>query len=200
LTPDRVVLLLLVVECLLWVSNWLGWPAWHKGYAVLTCVAVVGMAIVAMGSSFFAALLFRWRFQFSIRSLLVMVVAVAIPCNWLAVEAKEEREAIATVDSYGGRAGVSRLPKAIRELPCLDNCRYFDRVDVVYLSSRCRTPRDELIRALKKLRHLKYVEIERSTLDFVDFPPDSLNRPVLLEPAEISAAIPDVPVSARWTY
>lgn len=44
LTPDRCVLLLLllVVEALLFLSNWLGWPAWHKGYAVLTCVAVVG--------------------------------------------------------------------------------------------------------------------------------------------------------------
>ena len=35
LTPDRYVLLLLVVEALLFVSNWLAWPAWHKGYAVL---------------------------------------------------------------------------------------------------------------------------------------------------------------------
>ena len=42
LTPDRLVLLLLVVEALLWLSDRLGWPAWHKGYAVLTAVAVVG--------------------------------------------------------------------------------------------------------------------------------------------------------------
>ena len=34
-------------------------------------------------------LIFRWRFQFSIRSLLVLTVAVAVPCSWLAVEVKE---------------------------------------------------------------------------------------------------------------
>jgi hypothetical protein len=44
LTPDRCVLLLLLVEALLFLSNWLAWPAWHKGYAVLACVAMVGLA------------------------------------------------------------------------------------------------------------------------------------------------------------
>ena len=32
------------------------------------------------------ALVFRWRFQFGIRTLLVLVVAVALPFSWLAVE------------------------------------------------------------------------------------------------------------------
>ena len=39
-TPDRLVLSLLVAEALLWLSNWPDWPAWHKGYAVLACVAM----------------------------------------------------------------------------------------------------------------------------------------------------------------
>ena len=41
LTPGHLILGLLLAECLLWLSDRLGWPAWHKGYAVLTCVAAV---------------------------------------------------------------------------------------------------------------------------------------------------------------
>ena len=87
LTPDRLILVLLVVEGLLWLSERLGWPVWHKGYAVLTAVAAVGVALVLMLLWFAVALVFRWRFQFSIRSLLVLAVVVAIPCSWMAVEA-----------------------------------------------------------------------------------------------------------------
>ena len=92
LTPDRVILGLLVVVCLLWLSERFGWLPWHKGYAVLTALAVVGVTFVGMLLWFIVALVFRWRFQFSIRSLLVMVVVVAVPCSWLMVAMKAARE------------------------------------------------------------------------------------------------------------
>jgi len=94
LTPDRLVIGLLVVECLLWLSErfqWLGFNQ-HKGYAVLIAVAVMGVAFIGMLLWFLVSLLFRWRFQFSIRSLLLMVVVVALPSSWLAVEMKEARK------------------------------------------------------------------------------------------------------------
>ena len=78
-TPGWLVVGLLVVECLLWLSERFGWPAWHKGYAVLAAVASVAVVMLLMLLSFVASLLFRWRFQFSVRSLLVLVVAVALP-------------------------------------------------------------------------------------------------------------------------
>ena len=96
-TPDRSVLALLAVEGLLWLSDRLGWPTWHKGYAVLTAVASVGAAMLMILGWFGVAMVFRWRFQFSIRSLLVLVVAVAVPRSWLAVEmrrAERQREAV----------------------------------------------------------------------------------------------------------
>lgn len=98
LTPDRLVLLLLVVEGLLWLSERLGWPAWHKGYAVLTAVATVGVALLLMLLWLVAGLLFRCRFQFSIGSLLLLVVAVAVPCSWMAVEVKKARKELAAVE------------------------------------------------------------------------------------------------------
>jgi len=97
---------LLVVECLLWLSDRFAWLGWHKGYAVLTGVAVVGVAMLLMLVWFAIALVFRRRFQFSITSLLVFVVVVAVPCSWLAVEmraAKRQQELVATAGRMGGQ-------------------------------------------------------------------------------------------------
>ncbi len=107
LTPDRLVLLLLVVECLLWLSNWLRWLAWHKGYAVLTGVAVVGLAMLALLAWFVVALLLRWRFQFSVRSLLVLATVIAIACGWITdamKKANRQREVISAIHSSLGDA------------------------------------------------------------------------------------------------
>ena len=45
LTPGRCPGGLLAVEGLLWLSERFGWLPWHKGYAVLTAVAVVAAAL-----------------------------------------------------------------------------------------------------------------------------------------------------------
>jgi hypothetical protein len=103
LTPDRFIVCLLVVECLLWLSERLGW--WHKGYAVLTTVAVVGVAMVLLTLWFGVALSFRRRFQFSIRSLLVLVVVIAVSCSWMAAamkKAREQNEALKEISKLGG--------------------------------------------------------------------------------------------------
>ncbi len=90
--PSWLVLGSLATTGLLWLSNWLCWPPWHKGYAVLSAVAGVGAAMLLMFAWFAVAVVFRWRFQFSIRSLLLLVVVVALPCSWLGVEIKKARE------------------------------------------------------------------------------------------------------------
>ena len=100
LAPGRFVLALLGVEVLLWLSERFGWLGWHKGYAVLTGVATVGVAMVLMLGWFGLALVFRRRFQFSIRSLLVLVVVVALPLSWLATEmraARRQTEAVTAI-------------------------------------------------------------------------------------------------------
>ena len=54
---------------------------------------------------FLAALVFRWRFQFSILSLLFLVVVVAVPCSWLSAEkkrAKKQREAVEEIPKSRG--------------------------------------------------------------------------------------------------
>ena len=45
LTPGWLVLDLLVAEALLCLSDRLGWPVWHKGYAVLTGMAAFAVVL-----------------------------------------------------------------------------------------------------------------------------------------------------------
>ncbi len=100
LTPDRLVVGLLVVEVLLWLSERFGWLPWHKGYAVLAAVAVVGVAMLLVLVWFAIALVFRRRIKFSLPSLLVIVIVVALPCIWMAVEmraAKRQEEAVTAI-------------------------------------------------------------------------------------------------------
>jgi len=94
---------LMVMECLLWLSNRVGW--WYKGLAVLTCLAVVGVFLLMMLLWFAVALVLRERFQFGIRSLLSLTLAVALPFSWLAVEiksAREQREAVDAIEKLTG--------------------------------------------------------------------------------------------------
>ena len=95
LTPGRLLIVLLAMEATLLLSK----PWFSKGWAVLIAVAAVGLFLVLMFLWFLLALLFHWKFQFSIRSLLVLAVAVAIPFSWLAVEMKWAREQKKVVES-----------------------------------------------------------------------------------------------------
>jgi hypothetical protein len=91
-SPAWLIVGLLVVEGLLLLSERYRWFWFNekKGWAVLVCVAVLGVAMLVMLGWFVVSLIFRWRFQFGIRSLLVLVVVVAIPCSWLVVERERE--------------------------------------------------------------------------------------------------------------
>jgi hypothetical protein len=107
LTPDRLVLFLLAVEGLLWLSERLEWFPFSRyhGWAVLIAMASVGFFLLVIFGWFVLALLFRWRFQFSIRSLLVLTVAVAAACSWLATqmkEARKQREALEEIEKARG--------------------------------------------------------------------------------------------------
>ncbi len=107
LTPDRLVLVLLAVEGLLWLSQRFRWFPFneHKGWTVLVAVAGVGVFVLRMFLWFVAALAFRWRFQYSIRSLLVLMVAVAAAFGRLETEmkaARRQRETVEWIEKTGG--------------------------------------------------------------------------------------------------
>lgn len=102
-TPDRFVIALMAVEGLLLLSEWLRCSP--KGYTVLITVATVAAALLLMLLWFLATLVFRWRFRYGLRSVLYLVVAVAIPCTWLMTEmqrAKKQRETAEVIRKSGG--------------------------------------------------------------------------------------------------
>ncbi len=100
-TPDRLILALLVIEGVLWLWDRLG--CFPKGWMVLTVVGTVGLSMLVMFLWFAASLLFRWRFQFSLRSLLVLVLVVAIPCSWLAEEMRHGVVEAMEIKTLGGQ-------------------------------------------------------------------------------------------------
>jgi len=93
-TPAWLIYGLLVVEGLLWLSERFQWFGFNekKGWTVLIAVATLGVILCAMLLCLVLALVFRLRFQFSIRTMLILTIAVALPFSWLAVEMREARE------------------------------------------------------------------------------------------------------------
>lgn len=107
LTPDRCVVGLLALEGLLLASQWFQWFAFNRypGYAMVFTVAAVALALALMLVWFFVSAIFRRRFQFSLRSLLLLVVVVAIPCKWMPTEVKcaeQQRAALEPIRQVGG--------------------------------------------------------------------------------------------------
>ena len=107
LSPDRLIIGLFAVEGFLFLSEQFQWFAFNekKGWTVLIAVAAVCLVVVVMLLWLVVSLLFRCRFQFSLRSLVVLVVAVAIPCCWLPMkmrEAERQRTAVEAILKAGG--------------------------------------------------------------------------------------------------
>jgi len=77
----------------------------RKGWTVLIAVTAVCLAVAVMLLWFAASLIFRWRFQFSVRSLVVLVIATAIACCWLTVkmrQAERQRQVAEAIRQAGG--------------------------------------------------------------------------------------------------
>ena len=89
-TPGRLLAVLLAVEGCLWLCGWFEWIP--KGWPVVMAVAAVAAFLLLMLGWFLLALLFHWRFQYSLMSLLVLTVAVALPFAWLATEMKKAKK------------------------------------------------------------------------------------------------------------
>jgi hypothetical protein len=167
LTPDRFVIGLLVVECLLWLSSEFDWSPMIWTY--LIAVAAVGATVVGMLFWFTVCLLFRWRFQFSIRSLLVLVVAAALPCSWLAVEMKKARKEwviVRAIDKEGGNVdfGDEHLggvqppgPAWLRGLLGLDFFRHVTGVD---FATDHVTVTDAGLEDFKRLPQLRFLQLD----------------------------------------
>ena len=100
-TPGWLVLGSLVATGVLYLAERFRWLAFnqHKGWTVLIAVAGVVAVLSVMFVWCLAALIFRWRFQFSIRSLLVLAVAAALPLSWFADAMSKAKKQTKAVDA-----------------------------------------------------------------------------------------------------
>jgi hypothetical protein len=118
-TPGRMIAGLFVVEAFLFLSDrfrWFGFGG-HKGWAVLIALASVVAVVVLVVSWTALAAVFRWRMQFTIRSLLALTFAASLALSWLVTEinrAKDQKALVGAITELGGR--VEYDPEAITSI------------------------------------------------------------------------------------
>lgn len=100
-TPDRFVFGLAVLGGFLLLSERFSWLPFNekKGYTVLVAVAAVCVGLLVLFLWFGLSLVLRRRFQFGLRSLLAMVLLVAVACSWLGVKVEQARKQKAVVEA-----------------------------------------------------------------------------------------------------
>lgn len=107
LTADRFVLGLLAGEVFLLLSEHFQWFPFNakKGWTVLIGLAVLSLAILVLLAWFGFSRVFRRRYQFGVRTLLLFVLVGAIVCSWFSAkmhQAREQRRAVLAVFAAGG--------------------------------------------------------------------------------------------------
>jgi len=107
-TPDRFLIGLLAAVLLLLAADrfeLLGLTR-GSGWNVLLAAAVVCLGMLSGILWFVASLLLRRRFQFSLKSVFVLTLIVAILCSWLAVkkqQANRQKAAVEAIDRLEGQ-------------------------------------------------------------------------------------------------
>jgi hypothetical protein len=101
----QLIVYMLVLEGGLLLSERLQWFPFntHKGRTVLIALASLGVFFMFIFLWGTLCLLFRQRFQFSLLSLLMLAIVVAIPCSWFAVEmnaARKQAEVYQRIEAY----------------------------------------------------------------------------------------------------
>ncbi len=144
------------------MSERLGWFSFidQACWMVLIAVAVVLAALVFLALWFAVALVFHLRFQFSLQSLFVLVVVVAIPCSWLPFRLREverQRAAAAAIEKLGGRvewvSTASKHPAWLRDLLGIDSLDSVHSVDLAF--TYLTDARMKQLTALRQLRKLR---------------------------------------------
>ena len=117
-------IILLFVEGMFWISERFEWFSFNrqKGCDVLIAVASVGLTMVLIFIWFLYALLIRQRFEFSLRSVLLLTLVFAIPCSWLAKDHAAARKQAKVEENVKKAGGVfvydyQLPPEVAREAP-----------------------------------------------------------------------------------
>jgi hypothetical protein len=121
LTPDRLLIGILVVQLGLWTLDRYGWLGFadRKGWPVLAAVGTVFTAVVLVLLCLVVSSRFRARFHFRMTSLLLLMLVAAVSCGWLSTAlraAKRQQLATGVVLRAGGAVHYRKnyAPEALR--------------------------------------------------------------------------------------
>jgi hypothetical protein len=108
----------------------------------------------------------RW-FQYSLRTLLVVVTLFAIPCSWLVVmlrQAERQRKAVAAIRNLGGSTGLGSYSSPPEWLRSLVGDDFFQTVNSVDLNLTKVTDSDlENLDGLGQLKHVSLFGADKIT-------------------------------------
>jgi hypothetical protein len=110
ITPGRLLAVLLAIEVALFLFE----GQLPKGWAVLLAIACAVATILYLLLWFAAAQAYGWRYQFTIRSLLLLTVIVAIPCSWMTLRMDRARRQLRAVEAFDNSSH-KRSPREIRD-------------------------------------------------------------------------------------
>ena len=172
LTPDRCLLALFGLDCVLPLSDRFGWFAFneHKNWALLINLGIVGVAGALLSLWWAASLLLRWRFRFTIRSLLAMVIVIAIPLSWLAAARQQAERQRAAIDAIA-KLTADRVTIGVAEhtepgwsvkLVKLLGLEFFEDVLVVDMAGTNTT--DAQLERLKCLGHIHLLNLRETAI------------------------------------
>jgi hypothetical protein len=155
------------LECLLWLSGHFELVSFNerKGFTVLFAVALVGTTVALIFGCFAICLLVGHPFQFSIRSLLIAVVVVAVPSSWLGAEmrqAERQREAVRDIKGLNGVVEYRGFPPPYWLRRLMGDDFFADATDVVfYDGGDMRAALD----AVKRLRGIQDLRLSGTSVD-----------------------------------
>lgn len=181
-TPDRLVVALLAAVCLLWLADrfeWFGLEH-YKGWPVLIAFAAIVTTALLLALWWIASLLFGWRFQFGICTLVMLLVIVSLAGKWfvdLRASAREQREVVASVRQLDRYYGLARYdwqfvagnynstasgPSAPQWLVHLLGIDFFSQVYSLSLNRSWAD--DDGIARLKNLHHVRWLYLSRTLI------------------------------------
>jgi Leucine Rich repeat len=108
LASPKLFIVFLLIEGGLWTSARFGWFGLNRSRASFVQIALVTLAVLLtiLITLAFQALVFRHRIKFSVASLPLLTLTLAIPCSWLGndvARAIRQREVVNQIRIAGGR-------------------------------------------------------------------------------------------------
>lgn len=147
----------------LYLSEQRGWFEFNhrKGYTVVFAVAVSAIGLLLFSGCALASQFTKWKLQFSLATLMLMVPVLGIPSAWLAREMEQARQQREAIDAIEERDGQVHFDKHDHDslistcaMPLLGRT-FFDDVKKV----EWEIPSDDDLAYLKPLSNLKELNV-----------------------------------------